>query len=204
MICDGELGLAEAFADYATEQQRCHWHIKRDLYHMMYQDGGRYKDSKPIQDALAGVLAIDLPQDDFQKVSEQKKSDIEERMEKAELAIDKLIGYFDGCGYSTAATYIRRAKLGMFGYIRRWLKWGLISPRASSMVERVMRELGRRLKKTAYGWSDKGATKIARIILKRFTNAKAWEGYWQEKMNCVGNVVVNIGNYKCFSQNLRQ
>ena len=71
-------------------------------------------------------------------------------MEKAELAIDKLIGYFDGCGYATAATYIRRAKFGMFGYIRRWLKWGLISPRASPMVERVMRELGRRLKKTAY------------------------------------------------------
>ena len=104
----------------------------------------------------------------------------------------------------SAATYIRRAKYGMFGYIRRWLKWGLISPRASSMVERVMRELGRRLKKTAYGWSDKGAPKIARIILKRFTNAKAWEDYWQEKMNCAGNVVVNIGNYKCFSQNLGQ
>ena len=202
LICDGELGLAEAFADYATEQQRCHWHIKRDLYHMMYQDGGRYKDSKPIQDAIAGVLAIELPQDDFQKVSEQEKSDIEERMEKAEFAIDKLIGYFDGCGYATAATYIRRAKFGMFGYIRRWLKWGLISPRASSMVERVMRELGRRLKKTAYNWSDKGATKIARIILKRFTDARAWEDYWQNKMNCVGNVVINIGNYKCFSQNL--
>ena len=60
---------------------------------MMYQDGGgRYKDSKPIQDPLAGVLAIELPQDDFQKGSEQEKSDIEERMEKAELAIDKLIG----------------------------------------------------------------------------------------------------------------
>ena len=158
LICDGELGLAEAFADYATEQQRCHGHIKRDLYHMMYQDGGRYRDSKPIQDALAGVLAIELPQDDFQKVSEQEKSDIEDRMGKAELAIDKLIGYFDSCGYGTAATYIRRAKCGMFGYIRRWLKWGLISPRASSMVERVMRELGRRLKKTAYKWSDKGAT----------------------------------------------
>ena len=150
------------------------------------------------------MLAIELPQDDFQKVSEQEKNDIEERMEKAELAIDKLIGYFDGCGYATAATYIRRAKFGMFGYIRRWLKWGLISPRASSMVERVMRELGRRLKKTAYGWSDKGATKIARIILKRFTNAKAWEDYWQNKMNNVGNVVINIGNYKCFSQKLGQ
>ena len=58
-------------------------------------------------------------------------------MEKDELAIDKLIGYFEGC---TAATYIRRKKYGMFGYIREWLKCGLISTRASLLVERVMRE----------------------------------------------------------------
>ena len=37
LICDGELGLAESFADYATEQQRCHWYIKRDLY-VRYSD----------------------------------------------------------------------------------------------------------------------------------------------------------------------
>ena len=52
--------------------------------------------------------------------------------------------------------------------------------------------------------SISGTTKIARIILKRFTNAKAWEDYWQNKMNCAGNVVINIGNYKCFSQNSGQ
>ena len=68
---------------------------------------------------------------DFQSVSEQKKSDIEARMEKTEAAIDQLIGYFQGHGYEVAATYMRRAKIGMFGYVRRWLKWGLISPRAT-------------------------------------------------------------------------
>ena len=99
---------------------------------------------------------------------------------------------------------MRRAKIGMFGYIRRWLKWGLISPRASSMVERIMRELGRRIKKIAYGWSDKGVTKVARIILKRFANAGAWEDYWQKRMDIIGNVVIGVGNYKCVSQNLGQ
>ena len=204
LICDGELGLSEAFAEYASEQQRCHWHINRDLYYAMYQDGGRKADSMPIQDALAGALAIELPQEDFKYVSEKEKDDIEERMEKTESAIDQLIGYLDGHGYEAAATYMRRAKIGMFGYIRRWLKWGLISPRASSMVERVMRELGRRIKKIAYGWSDKGVTKVARIILKRFANATAWEEYWQKRMEIIGNVVIGVGNYKCVSQNLGQ
>ncbi|MBR2440052.1 MAG: hypothetical protein IKB25_07665 [Lentisphaeria bacterium] len=61
-----------------------------------------------------------------------------------------------------------------------------------------MRELERRLKKTAYGWSDKGATKIIWIILKRFTSANEWEQYWQDKMNCLDNVIVSVRNYKVF------
>ena len=72
------------------------------------------------------------------------------------------------------------------------------------MVERVMRELGRRIKKIAYGWSDKGVTKVARIILKRFADARAWEDYWQKQMTIIGNVFIDVGNYKCVSQNLGQ
>ena len=85
MICDGELGLAESFADYATEQQRCHWHIKRDLYHMMYQDGGRYRDSKPIQDALAGVLAIELRRMIFKRFRNRKRAILRSEWRKLNL-----------------------------------------------------------------------------------------------------------------------
>jgi hypothetical protein len=91
VISDGELGLFEAFAGYVEEQQRCHWHIKQDLYHAMHQDGWTMKDSNPLQDGLAGVLAIELPEQDFKKVCEAEKDELEERMEKAEAIVDKLI-----------------------------------------------------------------------------------------------------------------
>ena len=70
------------------------------------------------------------------------------------------------------------------------------------MVERVMRELGRRIKKIAYGLSDKGVTKVARIILKRFANTGGWEDYWLERMMIIGNVFIGVGSYRCVSQNL--
>jgi hypothetical protein len=69
------------------------------------------------------------------------------------------------------------------------------------MVERVMRELARRLKNIAYGWSDKGAQKVAGIILKRFASATEWENEWKERMRIFENVVISVGNYKCSSQN---
>lgn len=192
LVCDGELAIADAFAEYVDEQQRCHWHVVRDLYHAIYQDGGKTTDAKPIQSTLAGILAIELPEEDFEQVSEQQKDEIKERMENAEKAVDTLITYFEAKNYLTAATYCRNAKNSLFGYIRRWLRFGLVSPRASSMVERVMRELGRRIKKIAYGWKEKGVEKIARIILKRFSCEEDWDKYWDERMNHIGKVVIRL------------
>ena len=157
IVCDGEPGLADAFTDYVDEQQRCQWHIKRDLYHVMHADGAKKEEIKPLQDALAVAMAIELPAGDFQQVPEKDKDAIEERMENTEQAMLKFVSYLEEKGYSTAATYIDNARRSMFGYVRRWLKWGLISHKASTMVERVMRELARRLKNIAYGCSDKGA-----------------------------------------------
>jgi hypothetical protein len=203
IVSDGEPGLAEAFAEQVEFEQRCHWHVVKDIYHFMHPDGAKLETTKRVQKGLAGVLAIELPEEDFRKVSETEKDDIEEKMELADEALGRLIRYLNMKGYYKAATYISGARKSMFGYVRRWLQYGVICPRASSLIERVIRELGRRLKKIAYGWSDKGAGKIARIILKKFTNEKEWEKYWKSKMKIIGNVIFDIGNYKITEQLLR-
>ena len=203
LVADGEPGLADAFAEQVEAEQRCHWHVVRDLYHAMHHDGAELEVTKSLQKGLAGVLAIELPEGEFSKVSEAQKDEIEDRMEKADNLLVKLIDYLEINGFKQAATYIAGARRSMFSYVRRWLKLGIICPRASSLIERVIRELGRRLKKLAYNWSDKGAGKIARIILKKFTNEKEWEAYWEKRLGIVGNVVFDIGNYKIIAQDLR-
>lgn len=203
LVADGEPGLADAFAEQVEFEQRCHWHLERDLYHFMHHDGAKLTTTRQLQKGLAGVLAIELPKEDFKRVSEIEKDEIEERMERAEEVLGKLINYLNEKGFDTAATYIAGARKNMFSYVRRWLKLGIICPRASSLIERVIRELGRRLKKLAYNWSNKGAAKISRIILKKFTNEKEWETYWVNKLEITGNVILGIGNYKITAQNLR-
>ncbi|MCB0341724.1 MAG: hypothetical protein KDD59_05720, partial [Bdellovibrionales bacterium] len=81
-----------------------------------------------------------------------------------------------------------RAKKGMFAYLRTWLHMGLKNPRVSSMIERMMREIGRRIKKIGFGWSKKGAEKMTKIIIKRITSAGEWEEYWKNRLNITGNV----------------
>ena len=88
----------------------------------------------------------------------------------------------------TAARYIERAKTQLTAYLRLWLRCGVIAPRATGLIERLMRELGRRLKKIGFGWTEKGAAKMACILLKRCTAKEAWEAHWKERLGQVGNV----------------
>lgn len=201
LICDGEPGLADAFAGYVDDIQRCQWHTERDLYHAMRQDGGNTECARPYQKRLAGIMSIELPKEDFQKVNEEDRKSLEDRMIEAERNVQKLIDELSGRGYQKAADYLFKAKLGMFGYVRRWLKWGLVAPRASSLIERLMRELGRRIKRIAYGWSDKGVEKIARIILKRHTNPEEWRKYWEQRNQPNGKVMALVRNFHCSSTN---
>lgn len=192
LVCDGEIGLAESLSKLASDEQRCQWHVHRDLYHMMRMNGGKIKDVRPVQERLKGIMAIELPKESFAQVPEDQKASIKAKMEQAEKDLDVLIGDIRSKGYTIAVNYLERAKHAMFGYVRRWLALGLVCPRASSFIERTMRAIGRRIKKLGYNWKDKGVGKIARIVLKLFATEGEWEEYWRKRMDLNQSVMLNF------------
>ena len=192
LVCDGEIGLAESLSKLASDEQRCQWHVHRDLYHAMRMNGGKIKDVRPMQERLKGIMAIELPKESFAQVPEDQKASIKAKMEQAERDLDVLIGDIRSKGYTVAVNYLERAKHAMFGYVRRWLALGLVCPRASSFIERTMRAIGRRIKKLGYNWKDKGVGKIARIVLKLFATEGEWEEYWRKRMDISQSVMLNF------------
>ena len=190
LMTDGERKLAEGLADLANDQARCQWHAVRQLYHPMWRQGAKQKEYQEAQGRLAGVLGIEVPAEDFKLVSEAEKEQIAQSVQKAEQGVEQLACDLAAKGYSEAASYLRNAKDKLFTHIRFWLKTGLLPTRTSSLIERMMRELGRRLKKIAFGWSERGAAKIARIILKRITSAAEWDEYWTKRLRMENNVAV--------------
>ena len=192
LVCDGEIGLAESLSKLVSDEQRCQWHVHRDLYHMMRMNGGKIKDVRPMQERLRGIMAIELPKESFAQVPEDQKASIKAKMEQAERDLDVLIGDIRSKGYTVAVNYLERAKHAMFGYVRRWLALGLVCPRASSFIERTMRAIGRRIKKLGYNWKDEGVGKIARIVLKLFATEGEWEEYWRKRMDLNQSVMLNF------------
>ena len=196
LISDGERGLEQNLSVLCGDHQRCHWHLVRDLNYTMWQDTAGKLERKETQKELAAIIGIEIPEEDFEQVCDDDKDALEDAVAGAERDIRKLIGKLLDKGYQTAAEYLIRASKNMFGYARRWLKTGIVTPRVSSMIERMMRELARRLKRMAFGWSEDGAAKMARIIIKRFTSAGQWEKYWRERLRIQNNVMLVLRNIK--------
>lgn len=190
LVSDGERGIAQSFAQLCNSHQRCHWHSVRDLNYTMWQDKAKKDERKEMQKELAAIIGIELPGEDFEIVGDSDKKALAESVADAEYDVGKLIRKLYDKGYVTAGDYLARASKNMFSYVRRWLLTGIVGPRASSMIERMMRELARRLKRMAFGWSEEGAARMARIIIKRFTSAGQWEKYWKKKLRIEGNVML--------------
>jgi len=191
-ISDGEQGLEQWLGELAGDQGRCHWHFSRDAGYAMWKDGAPLEERKAITQRLKRLVAIELPKAAMESVSPKDQDGIRARIEQAEKELDELRGEFMDKGYPKAATYLENAKDRLFGHLRVWLDTGLVCPRATSLIENLIRELVRRLKKIGWNWSDSGAQRMGRIVMIRRYDPAAWEEYWERRMNLQGRCQIEV------------
>jgi len=194
-VYDGEPGLDDFLAGVA-ESQRCTWHASRGLYHSLWQDGLKKKDSQPETDKIKQFIGIELPEGDFELLKEEDKEQVKLKYESSKAEIKELIRTFREKGYKTGASYLENLSDRLFVNIEIWLKTGVIAPKTTSLLERLFREVGRRLKKIAWGWSDKAVTNISKMIMIRQYSRDKWEQYWKEKLGIKGYFNIEIRSVK--------
>ena len=190
-LYDGEPGLDDFLADVA-ESQRCTWHGPRGLYHALWQDGLKKKDSQPETDTIKQLIGIELPEGDFEILKDEDKQQVKAKYESSKTEIEELIKTFREKGYAHGASYLENLSDRLFTNIELWLKTGVIAPKTTSLLERVFREVGRRLKRIAWGWSDKAVTNLSKMIMIKQYSRKKWEQYWKEKLGIKGYFDIEI------------
>ena len=189
---DGERALEKWMGKLAKEQSRCHWHFSRDLGYALWRDGVSKKQRDDEKGNARRLLAIELPAEDMEELSPVKRLELESRIKSAEAELADLERVFLEKGYDRAATYIGNAKTRLFGYLRAWMATGIACPRATSIIENLIRELVRRLKKIGWNWSDTGAARMGRIVMVRRYDEETWNEYWKRKMNLQGRCTARL------------
>jgi hypothetical protein len=190
-IYDGEPGLDDFLSDVA-ESQRCTWHGPRGLYHALWEDGLKKKQSTPETDKIKQFIGIELPEGDFEILKEEDKEQVKSHYERGKSEIKELIKTFREKGYKHGTAYLENISERLFTNIELWLKTGIIAPKTISLLERVFREIGRRLKRIAWGWADKTVTNLSKMIMIRQYSRKKWEQYWKEKLGIKGYFNIEI------------
>lgn len=190
LVSDGEAGLAEGLSGLAGGYQRCHWHAVRDLGYTLWKEGAAKDERDELEGDLAGILGVEVPADNVEPVKAGDRREVEQRIKESERRLLELAVELEAKGYGKASHYVLRARDHLFSHLRLWLSCGLIGPRTASLIERMMREIGRRLKRIAFGWKEAGAAKMARIIIKRLSDARQWEAYWMKKLRIDGKVMM--------------
>ncbi len=138
------------------------------------------------------LLLIELPEGDFEILKEEDKETVKSKYESSKTEIKELIKTFRERGYKKGASYLENLSDRLFTNIEIWLKTGVIAPKTTSLLERLFREVGRRLKKIAWGWSDKAVTNISKMIMIRQYSRDKWEQYWKEKLGIKGYFDIEI------------
>lgn len=193
LVADGEIALNQGLKKLTHHQQRCQWHVPHDLAPLMkYQDKAEDEHIRYAMGQVHSIFQVDVPDKAFKEIKKEDLIEINEKIRDCEMQMKLLADFLSFKGYSQAATYIKNAKDNLFTYLRYWMKTGVITPKVTSKLERLMRELNRRIKKFAFNWSNKGCAKMTRIVIKLITDANSWEEYWIEKMKLSGNIKLSF------------
>jgi len=195
-IYDGEPGL-DNFLSEVTESQRCAWHGPRGLYHSLWEDGLKKKDSQPQIDNLKHLIGIELPQTDYELIKEQDRQAVEQKYQSSKTEITDLINVFKEKGYRHGAEYLENLSQRIFTNIEIWLKTGVIAPKTTSLLERIFREIGRRIKRIAWGWSDTTVSKLSQMIILKKYSKENWKQYWKQKLGINGHFSIHIQSADC-------
>lgn len=195
-IYDGEPGLDD-FLSEVTQSQRCAWHGPRGLYHSLWEDGLKKKESQPQIDNLKHLIGIELPQTDYELIKDQDRQAVEQKYQSSKAEMTDLINLFKEKGYYHGAEYLDNLSQRIFTNIEIWLKTGVIAPKTISLLERIFREIGRRIKRIAWGWSDKTVSKLSQMIILKKYSKENWKNYWKQKLGIEGHFSIFIQSACC-------
>ena len=193
LVADGEIGLNKGLQKLSHHQQRCLWHVPKELRPLLkYQDKADEEHIEYALDQVSSIFEISIPDKELEDTDTKELVELNEKIKACELQMKLLSEYLSSKGYEKASTYVANARSNLFSYLRFWIKTGIITPKVTSKLERLMREINRRIKKFAFNWSEKGCAKMTRILIKLLTDKKSWEDFWDQKMKLSGNIKLDF------------
>ena len=162
-VTDGEWGVRAALASALPDvpHQVCTFHVRDSLDHRLWQDGLRFAARRALARAVGNAIEFAPTALD------------------AEAALDAALAMAEGHRWRHAATHLREVR----PHIATWLRVdpsGAIA-HTTSLLERTMREVNRRVDPVGVRWSLSGAEAIVSVLLARRFSHPRWRRLCEDR-----------------------
>jgi hypothetical protein len=198
-LVDGELGLDKHVASLARSAQRSHWHFLRDLRVLLWHDGLKKAQTRSLYDRLQGIVAVEIPAGEWEAVAPITRDTLKAQVAKARQEFQEMIDEFERMGYCHGKEYLEGARDRIFTRVDLWLATGIIAPKSTGVIEEIMREVGRRIKKLGWNWADHGVAQQAAMILLRRYSEPQWHNFWEQRLNLRNRCQITLGDFQCMN-----
>lgn len=191
-ISDGELAIEYWLGPLGRRCGRCLWHLQRDSRYTLWADHVSPEERRQIRRRLQEMIQIEPPVREGEPLRPEDKQHLRQQIDSARESFQRLHEDLARRGYAKTAQYLARAQDKLFSHLELWLQTGRLGLKTTSIIESLIRELARRLKKLGWNWSDEGATRMGWMVLLRRHDPTAWQRYWQERTNLRGRCLMEL------------
>jgi len=183
LISDGGPGM-EALMTEGMRQQRCVFHGKRDFPFILYQDGFKKEEQKPLKELFQSIPVMNISsKGTLEKITPEDRADVLKICVKTKQDFNDLIRILDQVKYPKTHVYLKNLSNTVSLFLDWWLEKGEWIPFTSNIIENRFSQIKNRIKRIGRRWSDEGLVKWLLVVVKKLFTPDDWGLLWKQFLN---------------------
>jgi hypothetical protein len=181
LFSDGGPGIEDSLLREGMKPQRCEWHAKRDFPYLLYADGFKKAEQKPLIEKLRSIPVMNVTQAELEKLRPQDRPLVEQIVEKTQQGFEQLLVALDPQHYPKTRTYIENLVKPVTTFLNWWLEKGELIPFTTNAIENAFSRVSNRIKRVGRRWSEAGLLNWLKITFYKIFKSELWGQLWQNE-----------------------
>lgn len=192
LIADGEEGLISAFQKPHMRVQRCIVHALRDMAFVLYADGQKQVDQKPIFESLSKLPLVGASQNDFEELTTESIAAVKEARNRIKSGLKELADATTSKGLLKAGIYLRRLIEPFLTCLDYYIDTGRIIPVTTNYIERQIGLFKNRYNRVGRRWSEDGLARWFAIAIRKLLPQFNWKECWSDLLGNKNSVILKL------------
>lgn len=178
LFCDGGPGIEESLLHPGMKPQRCEWHAKRDFPYLLYADGFKKAEQKPLIDKLQAIPVMNVTQTKLEALRAEDRAVVKQIVEKTQQGFEQLLQALDPQRYPHTRTYIENLVEPVTTFLNWWLEKGELIPFTTNAIENAFSRVNNRIKRVGRRWSERGLLNWLKVTFYKIFKPQLWTTLW--------------------------